>query len=158
MDKILKLGNPLLYQVSKPVLQSEIPHLKPQVDLLQDLILEVRKIHGFGRGIAAPQIGLMKRLFCLNIDGQKTTLYNPKLTHLSDEMFELWDDCMCFPNLLVKVNRHVHCKVSFKDENWQDHTWELTEDLSELVQHEYDHLDGILATQRAIDDRSFRVK
>jgi peptide deformylase len=83
-------------------------------------------------------------------------MVNPVLSDMSEDMFELWDDCMCFPNLLVKVRRHRRCTLLFRDLEWVEHTWYLEDDLSELLQHEVDHLDGILATQRAIDDRSFR--
>jgi peptide deformylase len=72
-------------------------------------------------------------------------------------MYELWDDCMSFPELLVKVKRHKACRLSFYDQSWHKQEWDLTGDLSELLQHEYDHLDGILATMRAIDGRSFAL-
>ena len=157
IDKILLLGDPKLYEVSLPVKQGEIEVLKPEIDLLQNLILAIRDKYGFGRGIAAPQIGLMKRLVCLNLEGKKYTLINPALSNLSEEMFELWDDCMSFPNLHVKVARHQSCTLTFKDENWEEHRWELDGKLSELLQHEVDHLDGILATMRAIDSRGFRI-
>jgi peptide deformylase len=71
-------------------------------------------------------------------------------------MFELWDDCMSFPNLLVKVKRHKSLTINYLDENWQTQEWQMTDDLSELLQHEYDHLDGILCTMRAIDEKSFK--
>jgi peptide deformylase len=71
-------------------------------------------------------------------------------------MFELWDDCMSFPNLLVKVKRHKSLTIKYLDENWQTQEWQMTDDLSELLQHEYDHLDGILCTMRAIDEKSFK--
>ena len=72
-------------------------------------------------------------------------------------MIELWDDCMSFPNLLVKVRRHKRCSLRFYDENWKEQVWRLEDDMSELIQHEYDHLNGILATQRAIDDKSYAL-
>jgi peptide deformylase len=156
IQQILPLGDTKLYEVSTPVLQEEVAGLQPVIQDLQDIILEVRAKYGFGRGIAAPQIGVMKRLICLNLNNQTYTLINPVLSDLSEEMMELWDDCMCFPNLLVRLQRHRFCKITFWDENWQSHTWELKDDLAELLQHEYDHLDGILATQRAIDDKSFK--
>ena len=156
-DKILKLGNPLLYQISEDVISSEINSFKEEIDLLHDLILECRRVHGFGRGIAAPQIGLMKRIVCLNIDGEKYTLYNPYLSNLSEEKFQLWDDCMSFPGLLVKVERHQFALLHYKDENWEDKEVEVLGPMSELLQHEIDHLDGILATQRAMDNKSFRI-
>lgn len=156
IQKILPLGEARLYEVSEAVLKEELTDLQPIIQDLQDIILEVRAKYGFGRGIAAPQIGVMKRLICLNLHNQTYTLINPVLSDLSEEMIELWDDCMCFPNLLVRLQRHRFCKITFLDENWQSHTWELKDDLSELLQHEYDHLDGILATQRALDDKSFK--
>ena len=73
-------------------------------------------------------------------------------------MFKVWDDCMSFPNLLVKVMRHKKLTITFYNLKWQKQTWFLEDDLAELLQHEYDHLDGILATQRAIDQRSFKWK
>lgn len=156
-DKILRLGNPLLYEKSLPVLPEEIPSLMPVAEELLALIAECRRVHGFGRGIAAPQIGVMKRLVCLHLD-KPYILFNPNLTNLSKEMFELWDDCMCFPGLLVKVKRHTSCTLNYTDENGQQQSWNISNDISELLQHEVDHLDGILATQRAVDDKAFRVK
>ena len=85
-------------------------------------------------------------------------IINPELYDLSPEMIEVWDDCLCFPDLLVKVNRYKSCRILFRDNNWNEHVWDLTDDLSELFQHEFDHLEGILATQRAIDNKSFKWK
>jgi peptide deformylase len=68
------------------------------------------------------------------------------------------DDCMSFPNLLVKVKRYKKAVIKYKDLEWKDRQMNLEGDLSELLQHEYDHLDGILATMRAIDNKSFFVK
>ncbi len=156
-DKILKLGDPKLYEVSTPVTQEEIDFYKKEIKLLHDLILECQKVYGFGRGIAAPQIGLMKRIICLNLKGEMHTLFNPVLSNQSDEKFEMWDDCMSFPKLLVKVKRHQSCTLTFFDQDWKKQTWKLENGLSELLQHEVDHLDGILATQRAIDSQSFKL-
>lgn len=155
LDKILQLGNPKLYEHSSLVVQAELKELKPAIQDLHDIILEFRAKYNAGRAIAAPQIGLMKRIICWNVN-KPVTMINPELTNLSGDLFELWDDCMCFPNLLVKVMRHRSCTLQFLDENWEPHIWHLENDLSELIQHEYDHLDGILATQRAIDDKSFK--
>lgn len=97
----------------------------------------------------------MKRLIYMNID-KPIVFINPEFTFLSEEMFELWDDCMSFPNLLVKVKRHKNLTIKYLDENWQTQEWNMADDLSELLQHEYDHLDGILCTMRAIDEKSFK--
>lgn len=156
LEKILKLGNPKLYETSTEVTLAELPTLLHQIKTLHQLVLDFRKIYGAGRAIAAPQIGLMKRIICLNTPNQKQTIINPVLSDYSEEMIELWDDCMSFPNLHVRLKRHRFCTMTFLDENWETHTWQLKDDMSELMQHEYDHLNGILATQRAIDKQSFR--
>ncbi len=154
---IILLGDPRLYEKSEPVLKNEINGLLPQIELLFDTVIDFRNKYGSGRAIAAPQIGLMKRIICLNIDKPEAML-NPELSDLSEEKFEIWDDCMSFPNLLVKVMRHQSLTLTFSDLNFEKQTWHLSGDLSELIQHEYDHLDGILATQRAVDAKSFRWK
>ena len=155
IDDLLLLGNPLLYERSEPVLESEL-HLVPSwVADLDNVMKQIRKRYNFGRGIAAPQLGIMKRLIYVNID-KPLVIINPVLSNLSSEMFELWDDCMCFPNLLVRLKRHKSLTISFRDEHWNSCELNLKDDLSELMQHEYDHLDGILCTMRAIDDKSFQ--
>lgn len=155
LNKVLQLGNPKLYEISTPVTESELPSLESSIQDLHDIILEFRAKYNAGRAIAAPQIGVMKRIICWNVS-EPITMINPVLSDFSDELFELWDDCMSFPNLLVRLKRHRSCKLTFFDKNWKKHVWNLEDDLSELIQHEYDHLNGILATQRAIDDKSFK--
>lgn len=155
LEDILQLGNPLLYKVCEPVLQTELPLVEDWVADLHNVMEEIRAKYNFGRAIAAPQIGIMKRLIYLNIDRQ-VVFINPELMDLSDDTFELWDDCMCFPNLLVKVKRHKQLTIKYLDENWQPQEWKMTNGLSELLQHEYDHLEGILCTMRAIDGKSFK--
>lgn len=157
VNDIILLGNPLLYEKSEPVLQEEIHSLLPKINLMFETVLDFRKKYGAGRAIAAPQIGLLKRIICLNTD-KRVAMINPEITDLSNEMFEVWDDCMSFPNLLVKVMRHKKLTLTFFDLNWERQTWYLEDDMAELIQHEYDHLDGILATQRAINNESFRWK
>ena len=155
LEMILPLGDERLYQVSAPVSQDEIRSLQPVIQDLHDILFEFRARYKAGRAIAAPQIGVMKRLIYMNID-RPVVMINPSLSELSPEMFELWDDCMCFPNLLVRLKRHCSLRLTFRDETWKEHSWVLRDALSELVQHEYDHLDGILATQRALDNKSFK--
>jgi len=155
LDDLLLLGDPRLYQICEPVLSEELPKVNDWVADLHNVMQQIRERYHFGRAIAAPQLGIMKRLIYVNID-RPVVFINPVLSNLSGEKFELWDDCMSFPNLLVKVMRHKEITIDYLDENWQPQQWRLKDDLSELLQHEYDHLDGILCTMRAIDDRSFK--
>jgi len=155
LSDILLLGDQRLYEVCPPIEQHEVESIRPLVADMAALVLAFRQKYGAGRAIAAPQVGVTKRLIVMNID-YPVAIINPKLTHLSEGKMTLWDDCMSFPNLLVRLERHQSCRLHFKDLKWQDHTWELEGDLSELIQHENDHLDGILAIHRALDDHSFQ--
>lgn len=155
LKDLLLLGDSRLYETCAPVLHSELPLLKTWVADLDAVMQDIRAEYNFGRAIAAPQLGIMKRLIYMNID-RPVVFINPKLTNLSEDMFELWDDCMSFPHLLVKVKRHQSLTIEYLDENWEQQTWDMSGDLSELLQHEYDHLNGVLCTMRAIDNKSFK--
>lgn len=157
VKEILLLGHPVLYQKSSEVLVDELDEIKAYVKDLYDTLFDFRQKYNCGRAIAAPQIGVTKRLIYMYID-KPIVFINPIIDQCSNETIELWDDCMSFPNLLVKVKRYKSCRIRFKDINWVDQTMLLEDDLSELLQHEYDHLDGILAVQRAIDKFSFAIK
>ena len=157
IKEILLLGNPKLYEVSEPVTEEELEIINAVVVDLHDTMLNFRKTYGVGRAIAAPQIGIMKRLIYMHID-TPVVFINPILKNKSREMMDVWDDCMCFPDLLVKVKRHKTCSIHYRDLQWQDQEIHLNNDLSELLQHEYDHLDGILAVSRAIDGQSFSLR
>jgi len=152
---LLLLGDARLYENCNPVLQSELPLVKEWTADMDAVMKEIRLKYNFGRAIAAPQLGIMKRLIYMNID-KPVVFINPELHDLSDDLFELWDDCMSFPNLLVKVKRHRSSTIKYLDENWRPQQWKMEGALSELLQHEYDHLNGILCTMRAIDGKSFR--
>lgn len=155
LSDLLLLGDDRLYEISELIEKSELPLVEGWVADLHNVMKEIRTKYRFGRAIAAPQLGIMKRLIYINIDGP-IILINPELNNRSDEMFELWDDCMSFPNLYVKVSRHRSLTVKYYDAEWQQKEWTVADDLSELVQHEYDHLNGILATMRAVDEKSFK--
>ena len=155
--EILLLGDPRLYKVSEEVTFEELEGLRPVFEDMFDCIKGIRRDYGFGRVIAAPQIGVQKRLICMLTD-KPYVIINPTLEFVGEEMMELMDDCMSFPNLLVRVRRHKHCILRYLDENWQPQEKQMDDDMAELIQHEYDHLDGILATMRAIDSKSFVMK
>ncbi|MBQ6427842.1 MAG: peptide deformylase [Oscillospiraceae bacterium] len=155
--EILLLGDPRLYEVCEAVKQEELEELRPVFTDLFDCIKAIRRDYGFGRAIAAPQIGVMKRVICMLTD-RPYVIINPELEFVGDEMMELMDDCMSFPKLLVRVRRYRHCILRYTDENWEKQEKRMDDDMAELIQHEYDHLDGITATMRAIDNKSFVMK
>jgi peptide deformylase len=155
--EILLLGNEKLYEVSEEIKEDELSFIKEVTQDLHDTMMDFRKTYGVGRAIAAPQIGVKKRLIYMHIH-EPVVFINPELEYNDNEMIEVMDDCMSFPNLLVKVKRYKRCTIKYRDLNFKECMMDLEGDLSELLQHEYDHLDGILATMRAIDNKSFFIK
>jgi len=154
---ILLLGNPKLYRVCRPVKRNERGRLARLVPDLHDTLMDFRRRYRAGRAIAAPQIGVPWRLIYLNIR-EPVVFVNPVLNRMSKERIEVWDDCMCFPDLLVRVERHQRCRIRYLDMNWAEREMWLEGDLSELLQHECDHLDGVLAVSRAVDGKSFALR
>jgi len=155
LDDILLLGDPRLRQVCAPVWEEELASLRTHVIGMADLILQFRAHYGAGRAIAAPQVGIMKRFVVMNIETPRV-FYNPQFVEGSSEMMELWDDCMSFPDLLVRLKRHRKITIQYRDEQWTQRSLQLQDDLAELLQHECDHLDGILAIERAIDEHALK--
>lgn len=156
LSDLVLLGDPRLYEVCRAVKSAERQEVPGWIERLKSVMAAIRRKYGFGRGIAGPQVGIMKRIFYIELNESATVVINPVIIEQSKEMFELWDDCMSFPNLLVRVKRHQHIHIQYRDENWIQRTWKTSGATAELLQHEYDHLDGILCTMRAIDDRSFK--
>ncbi len=146
---ILELGNPGLWQPSRPV--AALAAAAPLIADLSDTLAQFRESHGFGRGIAAPQIGVLERVIFLRVPGGFTgPLVNPVIEWASTDQIELWDDCFSLPGLMVRVARAARMRASYLDAHGQASTVEAEGPLSELLQHEIDHLDGILAVDRAV--------
>ena len=157
VKEIIQLGNPDLYRPSDEISENEMHEIRPVIADMHDTVMEFRIKYGFGRAMAAPQIGLHKRLIYMFID-QPMAFINPVLSDLSEDKLTIWDNCMSFPYLSVKVSRSKTCVITYRDISYREKTLTLNGDLSELLQHEVDHLDGILATQRALDNKSFALR
>lgn len=158
VKKILLLGDERLYHISKNLTEADKTLAEAVAKDLEDTLLDFRQKNGFGRAIAAPQIGKAIRMIYMNLQGNVTVFVNPVLSFPDPNQFELWDDCMSFPDLEVLVRRYKTCHVTYLNLNFELCEITFNGDLSELFQHEYDHLDGILATQRALSEKGFRVK
>lgn len=158
VKEILLLGHPQLYEVSREVEREELEQVKTLSTDLHDTMMAFREKYHSGRAIAAPQIGVQTRVLYMNTGNESITFINPILRFPDKEMMELLDDCMSFPGLYVKVRRYKRCVIEYRDLEWKPCVRELEGDLSELLQHEYDHLDGILATMRALDNQSLVMK
>jgi len=151
--RILQLGDPLLRAVSIAV----ATHAEADgvFQDLRDTLHEFQRTHGFGRGISAVQIGVPKRLIYIELEGRAYCLRNPEYEWQSEEKFQLWDDCFSFPGLLVRLERSVALRIRYWNEAGEVERIEARGAFSELLQHEIDHLDGILAVDRALDRESF---
>jgi peptide deformylase len=145
---IIQLGDPLLRAVSAPVRTPE--QAAAIFDDLRDTLHEFRRTHGFGRGIGAVQIGEPKRLIYIEAEGRAWSLRNPAYEYRSEERRRLWDDCFCFPDLLVWLERSTTVRIRYEDETGAEQRLMASGALSELLQHEMDHLDGVLAVDHAI--------
>jgi peptide deformylase len=150
--RILQLGDPLLRAISAPA--SDPSATQATLRDMRDTLHEFRRSRGFGRGISAVQIGEPTRLIYIEFGGEVYCLVNPELESRSEETFRLWDDCFSFPDLLVRLERAQSVVVRYCDEHGAARKIEANGAFSELLQHELDHLDGVLAVDRALDARS----
>jgi len=154
--RILQLGDPLLRAISAPVAAPE--EAGGVFEDLRDTLHEFQRTHGFGRGISAVQIGEPKRLIYIELGGRAYLLRNPEIEWRSEESFELWDDCFSFPNLMVRVSRTLAVQIAYRNERDELEHLNAHGPFSELLQHEIDHLDGVLAVDRAIDANSLSTR
>ena len=154
LSDILIVGNKLLSTPCQEVKLSDIishdATLFERVDHLHRALHEFRVTSGFGRAIAAPQLGYTLQFIAAHLNGRNYTIFNPSITFRSPELFTMWDDCLSFPDLMVSVKRHKKISVSFINEIGEVESWnDLDQATSELLQHEIDHLNGILAVDIA---------
>ncbi len=125
--------------------------LAPQLTQMHATLAEFRARTGFGRAMAAPQVGIVKRVIVMNLGATPFALINPQITWRIEAMQEVWDDCLSMPDSVVRVTRHASISLQYQDEQGRLREWQhLPADLAELLQHELDHLDGILMTSRAV--------
>lgn len=154
---VLQLGDPGLREVCAPVPDATAPGVRKLAADLADTLAYWRKTTGYGRAIAAPQIGSAVRVIFLQLPGAEPwPLVNPEIIWRSEEKIIVWDACLSFLSIFMKVERHREIKVKYQDFRGQSHEVHASDerDLSELLQHEIDHLDGILAIDRITDIRT----
>jgi len=154
---VLQLGDPGLRVVAKRVEDPGAPEIRALVEDLSNTLAFWRKETGYGRGIAAPQIGTDLRVIFLRLPGENAwPLVNPEITERSQEKIVVWDACLSFLSIFMQVERHREITVRYQDlrGDWQQLRAGDDRSLSELLQHEIDHLDGILAVDRIRDIRT----
>lgn len=148
---ILQLGDPRLRQQASPVADPAHGEVVDDARRLYKALENFRREYGFGRATAAPQLGIGRRMIAMHLKGWPAMIFNPEILWRSGTQLTLWDDCMCFPNLLVRVARVDSISLRFQDREGRVHERHQCDiATSELLQHEIDHLDGILAVDRAV--------
>lgn len=157
---ILRMGNALLLQRAEAITEFNNPELNA---LIQDMLdtMEAEQ----GAGLAAPQIGVSLRLVVFGFDQNprypdviavpKTILINPVITALDDLMEDAWEGCLSLPGLRGLVPRYQHIRYSGFDAEGNAIEVEASDFHARVVQHECDHVDGILYPQRMNDMRQF---
>lgn len=154
---VLQLGNPGLREVCQRVENPAVPEIRALVDDLADTLAYWCQTTGYGRGIAAPQIGSNLRVIFLRLPGENAwPLVNPEITERSAEKIVVWDACLSFLSIFMQVERHREITVRYQDlkGSWNEIRAGEERNLGELLQHEIDHLDGILAVDRIADIRT----
>lgn len=157
---IEKLGSPLLRKQCRQVRQAEIEGLcdsSPGSSTLRSCFEDLaqaletfRYENGFGRAISAPQVGYPLSVVALNLGRGTFHILNPVIVHRSAETFTLWDDCMSLDDTMVRVRRNKSISIEYIDTNGVQQTWKnIDQATSELLQHELDHLKGVLAVDIA---------
>ena len=141
--QILTIPNPLLRKVSEPVTS-----VNTEVKNLMDDMLETMYAAP-GIGLAAVQVGVLKRIIVIDLskNGQKKTplfIVNPQITFKSEEIISYEEGCLSIPNQFAEVKRPSSCKVNFLDYNGKKREINADGLLATCVQHEVDHLNGVL--------------
>jgi peptide deformylase len=153
---VLMIGNALLRRRSAEV-DFKTDDVMPCLHDLRDTLRHLQRIHGMGRALAAPQIGVHKRIVYMEpmeAAGKPIVMINPRITARSAETFPVWDSCYSADlSFFGKTERHSSITVEYFDEKQNRIRADFTDGLSELFQHEIDHLEGILFTDRIVDNR-----
>jgi len=154
------MGDPILYQVARPVEEFNSPELQT---LLTDMFDTMEALDG--AGLAAPQIGVSLRVVIFGVESNPrypeaeavptTVLINPEIEVLDETTEEGWEGCLSVPGLRGLVPRHL--KIRYRGVDQYGHSIERTASgfHARVVQHEVDHLDGVLYPMRISDLHSF---
>jgi peptide deformylase len=152
------MGDPLLYRKAEPVKGFNTPELDA---LIADMFDTMAALNG--AGLAAPQIGVSQRVVIFSVESNPrypdvepvptTVLINPLLTPIGDEMEEGWEGCLSVPGLRGLVTRHRSLRYTGFDQHGTPIDRTVSGFHARVVQHECDHLDGILYPMRLRDIR-----
>jgi peptide deformylase len=156
--RIAKMGNPVLLQKAAPVDDPTAPEIRRLAADMQDTIEDIG-----ASGIAAPQVFVSKRVVVYRIIAARippgsglrprpwTVMVNPVITPKSDARTPVWERCLSVPGLHGKVPRYMNVSITYEDLEGKTHAHDATSSWAALLQHECDHLDGIVYPMRMTD-------
>lgn len=157
---VLRMGHPVLRKIADPVTEFNTPALDGLIEDMFDTMLAMD-----GAGLAAPQIGISKRLVIFSVgtnprypDAEavpETVLINPQIELVGEAMQDDWEGCLSIPGMRGLVPRYAEIIYRGQDRNGQDFERRVSGFHARVVQHEVDHLDGILYPQRIRDMQRF---
>jgi peptide deformylase len=160
VHKVLRIGDPRLLQVAQPVTEFNTAQLDALIRDMSDTMAALD-----GAGLAAPQIGVGLRVVIFGVAANPrypdveavptTVLINPRLEPLGEEMDEAWEGCLSVPGMRGLVPRYTRLRYSGYDPMGKPFTREVSGFHARVVQHECDHLDGILYPRRIRDLTQF---
>jgi peptide deformylase len=150
---IIAYGDPVLKKKATAIEPDEYPNIKQLIDDMFETMYAAR-----GVGLAAPQVGLSMRLFIVDatpFDDDEPELKDFKKTFINamvlDETGEEWafnEGCLSIPDVREDVYRKAVIKISYYDENWKHHEETFRGMAARIIQHEYDHIEGKLFTDK----------
>lgn len=151
--QVLMIGNEALRKKSEAI-DFKRDAVEEYLRDLEDTLHHTQNVKKIGRAIAGPQIGYLKQIIVMDADSRKIVMINPSIKERSKEEFEVWDSCFSADVAFFgKTIRNKTITVEYFDENQNKRGETFEDDLSELFQHEIDHLEGILFTDRIVDNQ-----
>ncbi|MDR2942353.1 MAG: peptide deformylase [Treponema sp.] len=146
--QIITLGNELLRQKAEKIDKIDDEILSASKQMLE--ILKTDK----GVGVAGPQVGLMKRIFVIHIEGDEDRVFiNPSILETSQETIKYEEGCLSVPGIYTDVVRSESVKIQAWNEKGKPFTLETGGLLARVIQHEYDHLEGVIFLDRVSEEK-----
>jgi len=150
---IIAYGDPVLRRKAAPIESDEYPHIKELVENMYETMYAAR-----GVGLAAPQVGLSIRLFVVdatpfadeeeNLKEFKKVFINAEILEENGEEWAFNEGCLSIPDIREDVYRKPTLKISYYDENWKHYEEGFSGMAARIIQHEYDHIQGKLFTDK----------
>ena len=149
LARVVKFGDPVLNSVASPVAEFG-PELRAEVERMIAIMRD-----GMGVGLAATQLGVLRRIlvFQAGPDSDPTALVNPRVEWLSDEVVLAEEGCLSLPRVAMDVERPLHARLAGRDVDGEAVALEASGLEARVLQHEIDHLDGVLILDRAPRDQ-----